>query len=252
MRHLFQSWNRVIRRLRSRRTIALFLDFDGTLTPLRPRPEDVWLDEATRSTLSHLARSPRFRVWVVSGRRRADIRARVRVPGIRYLGLHGWEGRASNCVPEETRRVVSCAKSWIGSLLLSTPGIWIEDKEMTFAIHYRSVSEKGVRNARQLLRGVLEAFEGLLQLIKGKKVWEVAPREMEDKGAAVKQELSAIGREAVPVYIGDDRMDEPGFDACSSGVTVRVGRPCRSKARYRLSSVAQVRQFLESLGREFA
>jgi trehalose 6-phosphate phosphatase len=252
MRHLFQSWNRVIRRLRSGRTIALFLDFDGTLTPLRPRPEDVWLDEATRGTLSRLARSPRFRVWVVSGRRRADIRARVRVPGIRYLGLHGWEGRASNCVPEQTRQVVSCAKNWIGSLLLSTPGIWIEDKEMTFAIHYRSVSEKGVRDARQLLRGVLGVFEGLLQLIKGKKVWEVAPREMEDKGAAVKQELSAIGREAVPVFVGDDRMDEPGFDACSSGVTVRVGRVCRSKARYRLSSVAQVRQFLENLGREFA
>ncbi len=252
MRHLFNSWSHVIRRLRSRRTIALFLDFDGTLTPLRPRPEDVQLDEETRTTLSHLAQSPRFRVWVVSGRRRADIRARVRVPGIRYLGLHGWEGRASNCVPEETRRVVSCAKNWIGSLLLSTPGIWIEDKEVTFAIHYRSVSEKGVREARQLLHGVLEAFEGLLQLIKGKKVWEVVPREIEDKGAAVKQELSAIGRDAVPVYVGDDRMDEPAFEACSSGVSVRVGRICRSKARYRLSSVAQVQQFLENLGREFA
>jgi trehalose-phosphatase len=252
MRHLFRSWNHVLRRLRSRRLIALFLDFDGTLAPLRPRPEDVWLDEATRSTLSQLVRSPRFRVWVISGRRRADIRARIRVPGIRYLGLHGWEGRAANCVPEETRRVVSCAKSWIGSLLLNTPGIWIEDKEVTFAIHYRSVSEKGVRAARQLLQGVLQAFEGILHLVKGKKVWEVVPREIEDKGVAVKQELSAIGREAVPVYIGDDRMDEPGFEACSSGVTVRVGRACRSKARYRLSSVAQVHQFLENLGREFA
>jgi len=252
MRHLFQSWSHVARRLRAGRPIALFLDFDGTLTPLRPRPEDVWLDEATRSTLSHLTRSPRFRVWVVSGRRQADIRARVRVPGIRYLGLHGWEGRASNCVPEDTRQIVTCARSWIGSLLLNTPGIWIEDKDVTFAIHYRSVSDKGVRDVRKLLRGVLEAFEGLLHLVKGKKVWEVVPREMEDKGAAVKQELSAIGREAVPVYVGDDRMDEPGFDACSSGVTVRVGRDCRSKARYRLSSVAQVRRFLENLGREFA
>lgn len=252
MRHLFQSWSHVARRLRAGRPIALFLDFDGTLTPLRPRPEDVWLDEATRSTLSQLTRSPRFRVWVVSGRRQADIRDRVRVPGIRYLGLHGWEGRAGNCVPEDTRQIVSCARSWIGSLLLSTPGIWIEDKDVTFAIHYRSVSDKGVRDVRKLLRGVLEAFEGLLSLVKGKKVWEVVPREMEDKGAAVKQELSAIGREAVPVYVGDDRMDEPGFDACSSGVTVRVGRDCRSKARYRLSSVAQVRRFLENLGREFA
>jgi len=252
MRHLFHSWNRVARRLRAGRPIALFLDFDGTLAPLRPRPEDVWLDQETRTSLTRLARSPRFRVWVVSGRRRADIRARVSVPGIRYLGLHGWEGRASNCVPEETRQVVLCAKNWIGSLLLNTPGVWIEDKDVTFAIHYRSVSEKGVREVRQLLHGVLEAFEGLLHLIKGKKVWEVVPNEVEDKGVAVKQELSAIGTDAVPVYIGDDRMDEPGFDACSSGVTVRVGRACRTKARYRLSSVAQVRRFLENLGEEFA
>src|ERR1700693_5584119 len=134
MRHLFRSWNRVNRRLRAGRTIALFLDFDGTLTPLRPRPEDVQLDEATRSTLLRLARSPRFRVWVVSGRRRADIRARIRVPGIRYLGLHGWEGRASHRVPEQTRQMVSCARNWIGGLLLNTPGIWIEDKDVTFAI----------------------------------------------------------------------------------------------------------------------
>lgn len=252
MRHLFHSWNHVARRLRSGRTIALFLDFDGTLTPLRPRPEDVQLDESTRSTLLRLVRSPRFRVWVVSGRRRADIRARVRVPGIRYLGLHGWEGRSGNHVPEETRRVVSCAKNWIGSLLLNTPGIWIEDKDVTFAVHYRSVSEKGVRDARQLLRGVLEALEGSLHVVKGKKVWEVAPRELEDKGVAIKQELSAIGGLAVPVYVGDDLMDEPAFDACSSGVTVRVGRVCRSKARYRLSSVAQVHRFLENLGKEFA
>src|ERR1700680_1136270 len=108
MRHLFRSWSHVTRRLRSRRLIALFLDFDGTLAPLRPRPEDVWLDEATRSTLSQLVRSPRFRVWVISGRRRADIRARIRVPGIRYLGLHGWEGRARNCVPEETASGLLC------------------------------------------------------------------------------------------------------------------------------------------------
>ena len=47
-------------------------------------------------------------------------------------------------------------------------------------------------------------------------------------------------------------MDEPGFDACSEGVTVRVGRKCRSKARYRLSSVAQVQKFLQNLGRDFA
>src|SRR5947209_14539277 len=53
---------------------------------------------------SMLAQSPRFRVWVVSGRRRADIRSRIKVPGIRYLGLHGWEGRPAPEIPEHTDR----------------------------------------------------------------------------------------------------------------------------------------------------
>ena len=93
--HLFQCWTQVHNRFKSSPAIALFLDFDGTLAPLQPRPEDVWLDDATRRTLSRLARSPRFRVWIVTGRRRTDVRARIRVPGIRYLGLHGWEAPRS-------------------------------------------------------------------------------------------------------------------------------------------------------------
>ena len=61
-----------------------------------------------------------------------------------------------------------------------------------------------------------------------------------------------MGFGVMPVYIGDDRMDEPAFAALDCGVTVRVGRSCRTNARYRLSSVEQVRQFLEKLGREYA
>jgi trehalose 6-phosphate phosphatase len=252
MRHLFHCWTHVAGRFQSTRTIALFLDFDGTLALLRPRPEDVWLDVGTRRTLLRLAQSTHFRVWVVSGRRQADIRARVRVPGIRYLGLHGWEGRTNTDIAEETRDIVRCAKSWLGALLQSVPGIWIEDKDLTFAIHYRSVTEEGVCSARRFVQAVLDTFAGSLQLIRGKHVWEVAPSELGDKGVAVKQEFSAIGGSAVPVYVGDDHMDEPAFAVLGRGVTVRVGGACRTQARYRLSSVAQVHQFLHKLEQEFA
>ena len=252
MHHLFHSWPQVIHRFEAKSTIALFLDFDGTLVPIQDRPEDVWLDNATRRTLSRLVRSPRFRVWIVTGRRRADVRARVRVPGIRYLGLHGWEGRAAGAITEEAREAVACAKSWLASLLLSVPGVWLEDKGLTLAIHYQSVTEEGVRKARKFVEGVLAPFDDTLQLIRGKKVWELAPRELGDKGVAVASELSAAGSQAVPVFIGDDLMDEPAFCALSCGVTVRVGRPCRTHARYRLSSVGQVHQFLERLEGEFA
>ena len=113
--HLFHCWEHIAARFRSSPSIALFLDFDGTLAQLEPRPEDVWLDAATRRTLLHLHRSPRFRVWIVTGRRRADVRARIKVPGLRYLGLHGWEGRAAPPIMEDSREAIACAKSWLSS-----------------------------------------------------------------------------------------------------------------------------------------
>ena len=122
--HLFHCWDHVAHRFQSSPKIALFLDFDGTLVPIQPRPEDVWLDAATRRSLAHLARSPRFRVWIVTGRRRADVRARMRVPGLQYLGLHGWEGRRAAPITEDAREAVACAKSWLASLMLSVPGVW--------------------------------------------------------------------------------------------------------------------------------
>jgi trehalose 6-phosphate phosphatase len=252
VRHLFHCWPQIAERFSSRPAIALFLDFDGTLVPLQARPEDVWLDDATCRTLSRLVRSPRFRVWIVSGRRRADVHARVRVPGIRYLGLHGWEGRDADAITEEAREAVACAKSWLACLMLSVPGVWLEDKELTLAIHYQSVAEEGVRQARKFIYGVLEPFADTLQLIRGKKVWELAPRELGDKGVAVASELSAADSRATPIFIGDDLMDEPAFSALACGITIRVGRPCRTHARYRLSSVQQVHEFLERLEGEFA
>jgi len=246
-----ECWNEVAPQLNSGKTIALFLDFDGTLARIRSRPEDVLIDAPIRRALKVLVRNPRFRVWVVSGRRQADIQARVSVPGIRYLGLHGWEGGSRAELPYETRRVLTCVKIWIGGLLPELPGVWLEDKDYVLAIHYRSAPESSVRRARQIVRSVVEPFQSSLKLVRGKKVWEVTPHEIEDKGVAVRRELASLAPHAIPVYLGDDAGDEPAFAALEGGVTVRVGPAHASRARYRLAHVGQVRQFLERLGEEF-
>jgi trehalose-phosphatase len=250
MPHLFNHWNHVSRRLRSAPKIALFLDFDGTLARLRPRPEQVWLDGSVRQALAALARSPRFRVWVISGRRQADVRNRIRIPGICYLGLHGWEGRGG-ALAEEMLRHLRCLLSRLEVALADVPGLWIEDKEYAFAVHYGGVAQPDTPRARAILEGVAEPYSTQFRIECGKNVWEVLPRELEDKGAAVKRELALLLGRSIAVYLGDDQVDEPAFAALRAGITVRVGPVCASEARYRLSGVAEVGTFLQRLRMEF-
>jgi len=251
MPHLFNHWNHVSRRLRSAPKIALFLDFDGTLARLRPRPEQVWLDGSVRQALAALARSPRFRVWVISGRRQADVRNRIRIPGIRYLGLHGWEGRGG-ALAQDTVRDLSCLLSRLEVALADVAGLWIENKEYAFAVHYGGVAEPDAMRARAILDSVTEPCSKHFRIECGKNVWEILPRELGDKGAAVKQQLSLLRGRSIAVYLGDDQVDEPAFAALRGGITVRVGPVCGTEARYRLSGVAEVATFLRRLGMEFA
>jgi len=251
--HLLERWPQVAGRLKRGQKIALFLDFDGTLARLRSLPGDVSLDRRTRRALAILAHNRRFQIWVVSGRRQADIRARIRVPGIRYLGLYGWEGGNAAVLTEEARQALVCVKVWTASLLLNMPGVWIEDKESALAIHYRAATDAEVRRARKVVRKVVEPFSQVLKMTAGKKIWEVLPVELQDKGAAVRRELAASRDRAVPVYVGDDAGDEPAFaELAAHGVTVRVGPPRATRAHYHLNHVSQVRLLLEKLGSEFA
>jgi len=229
---------------------ALFLDFDGTLAPLQSRPDQVSLDGSVRRLLSALARSPRFRVWIISGRRQADVRARVGVPGIRYLGLHGWEGRGA-ALAEETQRCLRALWSRCSTSLEDVPGLWIEDKEHAFAVHYRDVAAPDVARARATVDGVLAPCSSRFRIENGKSVWEILPRELENKGTAVTRELAALPASVVAVYLGDDQTDEPAFAALHSGIAVRVG-PGASQAQYRLGDVAQVATFLQRLRTEIA
>ena len=248
MRPLFACWNEVAARLHNSRTIALFLDFDGTLVDIRPRPELVRVRPAVRRALAALAGSRRFRVWVISARRRADIQARVRAAAVRYLGLYGWE--RTSIVPAPSGPIVQLRAVLTGALP-AHPALWIEDKQHTLAVHYRGAPEPVWRLAEERLCRAVKPWRGCLRIAPGKAVWEVLPRDLGDKGAAVRRELAALPRPLLPVYIGDDLSDEPAFASVAQGIAVRVGPARRTRARYRLSSALQVLQFLERLQVQF-
>jgi trehalose 6-phosphate phosphatase len=263
MMHLLESWSEVARRLSPSRAVALFLDFDGTLSPITGRPEDASLERGTRTVLSRLAANRRVRVCVISGRRRADLHARVAVPGIDYLGVHGWETDGGGFSPELMRLVAEARRglaSRLNGTLSGIRGVQIEDKGASFALHYRGASNRIIGQARALLEETLaERDEGVprgpggpphLRVLEGDRVWEVVPREVRGKGYAARKQWRRWGMSALPVYLGNDATDEAAFQALAGGVTVRVGLPRRSRALYRLRNPAEVRRFLEMLEEE--
>jgi trehalose-6-phosphatase len=93
-------------------------------------------------------------------------------------------------------------------------------------------------------------LNGLFRGIAGERGFELVPAEMGDKGTAVRHEMAIAAKAALPVFVGDDAVDEPAFASLTCGITIRVGRPCRTGARFRLDDVKQVRTFLERLNRE--
>lgn len=250
--HLFDHWATVRRRLRAAPHLVVFLDFDGSLVPLRARPEQVWLDGSGRLLLRHLAQHPRVTLVLISGRRRADLRKRVNVPGARYLGLHGFEHRDGHPARPGTRQLTRLARRMLAERLRGLPGIWVEDKGPVFVAHYRGASVATVRRARRILRETLEWLEPDLRVLAGRKVWEVVPEELKGKGAAVCLVLAELGQPALSIFIGDDVSDEPAFAVLPGELTVHVGRPRRTRAHFRLRNPVEVRTFLERLGLEMA
>jgi trehalose 6-phosphate phosphatase len=247
MRPLFACWSEVLSRFASHRVIALFLDFDGTLVAIQPHPDAVHMNAEARRTLAVLARSPRFRVWVISARRRADVSRRMGVPGIRYLGLYGWERAPIHARPAGP---VTHVKTFLTGSLPAHPNIWIEDKQHTIAVHYRGAPETVRGTALERVQRAVAPWRPGLRIAPGKAVWEILPTKFGNKGAAVRRELAALPAHALPVYLGDDLSDEDAFAALPHGVSIRVGTRRNTRARYHLESVGQVHGFLEKLRRE--
>lgn len=250
MRYLLEAWNAVVERLRSAKSIELFLDFDGTLAPLRARPEQAHLPAPTRRVLRRLARRPRVRIWVISGRRQADVSGRVAVPGVLCLGLYGWENGGLPSLHDDSLRMLAEARSALAKRLDGSAGLWMEDKGAAFALHCRGAEPSACGRAHAAIEGLRGEFGRWLSVTGGDCVWEVMPRELRGKGDAVRLHLRHARSGALPVYIGDDAADEPAFAAASHGITARVGAARQTRAAFRLRNPSEVGRALEKLDLE--
>jgi trehalose-phosphatase len=256
--HLFECWPQVSARLQAARTVRLFLDFDGTLAPIRTAPGAVTLSVGTRRALGTLVRHGRVHTAIVSGRRRADLIEHINLQRpehlhhLEYWGLYGWERREGRALSADARLAVTRARDRLVPRLADLPGVRLEDKTFGISIHFRGAAPTAVRQARARLTRVLAGHGGDLHILTGDKTWNVLPLEVGGKGAAMRHALAHTRPSCLPIYVGDDETDEPAFAASSAGITVRVGAARGTRARFWVSNPLQVRRLLERLDGELS
>ena len=233
--------------------LAVFLDYDGTLTPIVSRPEDAWLSESMRQTLQSLA--ARVPVAILSGRDLDDVRGRVLVDGIVYAGSHGFDIAGAGGLRRELGAaylpVLDAAETELREALDEIPGAQLERKHFSVAAHYRNVNEDDAFRVDVAVDGVA-ARHRELRRIDGKKVYELLPDIDWNKGKAVLWLLETLNLEyenALPIYIGDDNTDEDAFRAIERrGVAILVSEQSQpTTARYSLKNPAGVERFLRAV-----
>jgi trehalose 6-phosphate phosphatase len=233
---------------------ALFLDIDGTLLELAPTPEAVLVDAGLRLLLRRLAQATGGALALVSGRALDTIDALFQPLLLPAAGLHGLERRRADgtlvLIPAPSAALASLRPK-LAAFAAPRPGVLLEDKGQSLALHYRLAPELGSAVRRRARQFAAEAG-GALRLIEGNMVVEFQPPGT-DKGKAIAAFLAEPpfqGRR--PVFLGDDTTDEDGFRAIAArdGIAVKIGAAPRdfvTAARYAMSDVTVARRWLESV-----
>ena len=238
---------------RSGDRLAVFLDYDGTLTPIVSHPEDAWLSDSMRQTLRSLA--AHVPVAILSGRDLDDVRGRVLVDGIVYAGSHGFDIAGTGGLRRELGAAylpaLDAAESELREALDEIPGAQLERKHFSVAAHYRNVNEDDTCRVAPAVDAVA-ARHRELRRIDGKKVYELLPDIDWNKGNAVLwllETLDLLHGKVLPIYIGDDRTDEDAFRVLKKhGAAILVGeQPQVTAASYCLNNPEEVERFLREL-----
>lgn len=239
--HLFAQWEHIARRIRGKKRLALFLDFDGTLVRIAPTPESVRLEPETKEVLKKLAAHRNVSLAIISGRQRDELRHYIGIRNMKYMGLYGWDSNGKKKVPFLVRVALVRALVSLLAELPSFPGVWIEPKRNSFSVHLLGASPETQRQVRQQVMKRVKPLRNTLRVMANLRDVEVAPVQIGDKGLAVRKFLEDPNmRGALPIYFGDDLSDEPAFAAARNGIPVLVGKRRATRAKYCVRGPAEV------------
>jgi len=234
------------------KSIALFLDFDGTLVEIADAPENIIVPDGLPQLLEKLSWRLDGSLAIVSGRAIDVVDRFLEGAVVPIAGLHGWERRGADghiTHMAEELPDLGPARRALSALAEQVPGILLEDKGASIAIHFRKIPELA-DVCRAAVADVAAASYGSLVALEGKFVIEVKAV-VAEKGFAVHsflQEPPFQGHR--PIYLGDDITDESGFAAVNAagGYGILIGNRGRpSLADLTLSNVTAVHAWLAEI-----
>ncbi|MBU1888114.1 MAG: trehalose-phosphatase [Candidatus Omnitrophica bacterium] len=254
MKYLFSHWKKLSLKIKDFQRVYLFLDYDGTLTPVVSRPEDARLSASVKKILKKLNSYPGLSIAIISGRSLKDTKKLVSIRGLVYAGNHGLEIEQGNrkikrSITLSSRPLLENIRSSLEDKLKGIKGVIVEDKGLTLSVHFRMARLEHRARIKSIFKKILRPHTASqrLKVTSGKMVLEVRPAVEWHKGMAV---LAILGRgKALPIYIGDDVTDTDAFRALKGkGVSIFVGKPEKNiKADYYLKDTKEVARFLGQL-----
>ncbi len=241
-------------KVKSAKRIIFFLDYDGTLTPIRKKPSLARINKKSKNILKKLSEKPAFKVFIISGRSLKDIRNLIGVKSIYYAGNHGMElaGPGLRYVNKKALRLAPFIRKNYDALKMAMKfkGVFVENKTYTLSVHYRALSRGKTGEFMKKFATVAKKLKknNKLRITEGKKVFEIRPGVRWNKGEIIKWILKR-NKKCLPICIGDDITDEDAFRAIGKrGISILVSwRKRKSFARYWLKSPKEVINLLRAL-----
>ncbi|MDD2689689.1 MAG: trehalose-phosphatase [Candidatus Omnitrophica bacterium] len=259
MKNLFKYWDDLKDKLNNK-YIMLFLDYDGTLAPIVSTPEKALISKEVKYLISELSKIPNCKLAIISGRALKDIKNIVGLKGIIYSGNHGLEIerpkiKFESQVSARYKATLELIMEDLKKRLYSIKNAFIEDKGLSLSIHYRLVDKKDIPKVKTIFHEtiILYLVRNKIKVKTGKMVLEIRPPYEWDKGKVVmwllaRQQFALKDNGVFPIYLGDDVTDEDAFNVLKNrGMTIFVGKPKPSHARYYLKNTDEVGEFLKRI-----